>query len=222
MLFDELSNQNGNSVPDHEAPRQPSDEELMCQVQQGDGDAFATLFDRHHRLVLTIALRILHDAGEAQEVTQNIFFEVYRSKGRFDPRRGTLKVWLLQFAYHRSINRRNYLTLRQFYNRPDLEEVVEWEANSHNTPRMPVPELKQLVEELLATLNECQRRTIQRVIFEGLTLREVAEQTGESYSSVRNHYYRGLHHLRACFAAQPERVRSEGVLGLGEVSRGSA
>jgi len=222
MMFEDPSNRTGNSLPDHEAQRQPSDEELMCQVQQGDGDAFATLFDRHHRLVLTIALRILHDAGEAQEVTQNIFFEVYRSKGRFDARRGTLKVWLLQFAYHRSISRRNYLVLRQFYNRPDLDEVVEWEANSHSSPRMPVPELKQLVEELLGTLNECQRRTIQKVIFEGLTLREVAEQTGESYSSVRNHYYRGLHHLRACFAAQPERVRSEGVLGLGEVSRGSA
>jgi RNA polymerase sigma-70 factor (ECF subfamily) len=222
LMFEDPSNRNGNALPDPEAPRQPSDEELMCQVQQGDGDAFATLFDRHHRLVLTIALRILHDAGEAQEVTQNIFFEVYRSKGRFDARRGTLKVWLLQFAYHRSISRRNYLVLRQFYNRPDLEEVMEWEANSHSSPRMPVPELKQLVEELLATLNECQRRTIQRVIFEGLTLREVAEQSGESYSSVRNNYYRGLHHLRACFVAQPERVRSEGVLGLGEVSRGSA
>jgi len=53
-------------------------------------------------------------------------------------------------------------------------------------------------------------------------LREVAEQNGESYSSVRNHYYRGLHHLRVCLTAQPERVPSEGVLGLGEVSRGSA
>jgi|SRR5579862_6939592 len=222
MVFEDPSNRNGNRAPEPEAQVQPSDEELMCQVQQGDGDAFAALFDRHHRLVLTIALRILHDAGEAQEVTQNIFFEVYRSAGRFDVRRGTLKVWLLQFAYHRSISRRNYLVLRQFYNRPDLEEVVEWEANSHRVPRMPVPELKQLVEELLGTLNECQRRTIQKVIFEGLTLREVAEQNGESYSSVRNHYYRGLHHLRVCLTAQPERVPSEGVLGLGEVSRGSA
>ncbi|MGA8269118.1 MAG: sigma factor, partial [Candidatus Acidiferrales bacterium] len=90
-----------------------SDEDLMLAVQQGDGDAFAVLFDRFNRLVLTVALRILHDAAEAQEVTQNIFFEFYRSARRFDPARGTLKVWLLQFAYHRSINRRNYLLLRQ-------------------------------------------------------------------------------------------------------------
>lgn len=200
----------------------PSDEELMSQVQQGDGDAFAALFDRHHRLVLTIALRILHDASEAQEVTQNIFFELYRSAGRFDAARGTLKVWLLQFAYHRSINRRNYLMLRQFYNRTDLEDVQEWEASSHPNFRSSLPELKQLVEQLLSTLNDAQRSTIRSVIFEGLTLREVSEQTGESYSAVRNHYYRGLAHLRACLVAQREPVRSETVLGLGEVSRGRA
>ena len=224
-MLDDPSNRNGNSRPENEAQRQPSDEELMSQIQQGDGDAFAALFDRHHRLVLTIALRILRDAGEAQEVTQNIFFELYRSAGRFDVRRGSLKVWLLQFAYHRSINRRNYLALRQFYNRPDLEEVMEWEARIHSSPRIPIPELKQLVEQLLSTLNDAQRRTIQRVIFEGLTLREVAEQTGESYSAVRNHYYRGLHHLRACLTEEPERARQEGVAdlgGLGEVNRGSA
>jgi RNA polymerase sigma factor (sigma-70 family) len=120
-MFDDAVKRNGHVRPDGEA-QTPSDEELMSQIQNGDGDAFAALFDRHHRLVLTIALRILHDASEAQDVTQNIFFELYRSAGRFDVRRGTLKVWLLQFAYHRSINRKNYLVLRQFYNRLDLEE----------------------------------------------------------------------------------------------------
>jgi len=99
---------------------------------------------------------------------------------------------------------------------------MEWEANSHGSPRIPVPELKLLVEQLLGTLNEAQRRTVQRVFFEGLTLREVAEETGESYSAVRNYYYRGLHHLRECLTAHQEPVRGERVLGLGEVSRGSA
>ena len=47
-----------------------SDEQLMLDVQQGDGNAFTVLFDRYNRLVLTVALRIVHDAAEAQEVTQ--------------------------------------------------------------------------------------------------------------------------------------------------------
>src|SRR5713101_5405965 len=156
-----------------------SDEQLMLEVQRGDGDAFAVLFDRYHRLVLTVALRIVHDVGEAQEVTQNVFFEFYRSARRFDPTRGTLKVWLLQFAYHRSINRRNYLLLRQFYNRPDLEEATVWEASGKTTPRTPAQEIKRLIEEALGTLNEPQRQTVQSVVLDGLTLREVAERSGE-------------------------------------------
>src|SRR6266478_6830170 len=218
MMFEDPSNRTGNSLPDHEAQRQPSDEELMCQVQQGDGDAFAVLFDRHHRLVLTIALRILHDAGEAQEVTQNIFFELYRSAGRFDPARGTLKVWLLQFAYHRSINRRNYLVLRQFYNRPDLEEAMVWEAAAKTTPRVPAQELKQVVQEALTTLPETQKNVVEKVIFEGLTLREVAERSGSSYNAVRNKYYRGLDHLRGSLVERPAIVGNEGIVRVGEVS----
>src|SRR6266481_4636134 len=89
-----------------------SDEKIMLEVQRGSGDAFAVLFDRYHRLVLVTALKIVRDAGEAEEVTQNVFFEIYRVAEKFDPARGSLKVWLLQYAYHRSINRRNYLLLR--------------------------------------------------------------------------------------------------------------
>src|SRR5436309_14941193 len=143
-----------------------SDEQLMLDVQQGDGNAFTLLFDRYSRLVLTVALRIVHDVAEAQEVTQDVFFEFYRSARRFDPCRGTLKVWLLQFAYHRSINRRNYLLLRQFYNRPDLDEALAWEATTNTTPRVPAQELKQVVEQALKTLREPQRRAVEKVIFE--------------------------------------------------------
>jgi len=202
--------------------QQLSDEEVMHAVQRGDGDAFAVLFDRFHRLVLVTALKIVRDVSEAEEVTQNVFFEIYRIAEKFDSAKGSLKVWLLQFAYHRSINRRNYLLLRQFYNRPDLEEAMVWEASAKSTSRIPIQELKQMVQEALGTLNEPQRRTIEKVVFEGLTLREVAERTGESYSAVRNHYYRGLDHLRGCLTARPAAVRTEAILGLGEVSNGKA
>ena len=205
-----------------------SDEELMIHLQQGNGEAFTVLFDRYNRLVLTIALRHLHDAAEAQEVTQDIFFEFYRSARRFDPSRGKLKVWLLQFAYSRSINRRNYLLIRQFYNRPDLDDAVAWEASAKSTPRIPAQELKQIVSEAMITLPEAQKAVVEKVIFEGLTLREVAERSGTTYNSVRNRYYRGLAQLRACLSEAPARAAaetseaSERILGFGEVSRGKA
>jgi len=202
--------------------REASDEAIMLDVQRGNGDAFAVLFDRYHRLVLLTALKIVRDVSEAEEVTQSVFFEIYRTAGKFDPARGTLKVWLLQFAYHRSINRRNYLVLRQFYNRPDLEEAMVWEAAAKTTPRVPAQELKQVVQEALTTLPETQKGVVEKVIFEGLTLREVAQRSGSSYNAVRNRYYRGLDHLRGSLVERPAIVAKEGIVGLGEVSRGKA
>jgi len=135
-MFDDFPDKNGSSNARPDTLDALSDEQLMLEVQGGDGDAFTVLFDRYNRLVLTVALRIVHDASEAQEVTQNVFFEFYRAARRFDPARGTLKVWLLQFAYHRSINRRNYLLLRQFYNRPDLDSSHGLGSeNEHNAAR---------------------------------------------------------------------------------------
>jgi RNA polymerase sigma-70 factor (ECF subfamily) len=76
-----------------------------------------------------------------------------------------------------------------------------------------------LIGEALGALNTAQRRTIQKVFFEGMTLKEVAEETSESFSNVRNHYYRGLDRLRACLRPQPLTLRDERTLPSGEVSR---
>jgi len=199
-----------------------SDEKIMAEIQAGNGDSFAVLFDRYHRLILVTALKIVRDVSEAEEVTQNVFLEIYRAARQFDPARGTLKVWLLQFAYHRSINRRNYLVLRQFYDRRDIQEAVTWEGSGVTAPQLATQEAARLVEEALGILNEPQRRTIQQVFFEGMTLKEVAEQTRESLSNVRNHYYRGLDRLRLNLSAQPLELGNDAVIPIPEVGRAKA
>jgi RNA polymerase sigma-70 factor (ECF subfamily) len=198
-----------------------NDEQIMEAVQRGDGDAFAVLFDRYHRLVLVTALKIVKDVAEAEEVTQNVFFEIYRVAEKFDAAKGTLKVWLLQYAYHRSINRRNYLLLRQFYNRAQIADT-NWAEEMPAGPQLFGQEIAQAVKEALATLNETQRRTIEMVFFDGLTLRDVAEKTGESLSNVRNHYYRGLEKLRGCLAAEAAETRPQKRTSFGEVSHAKA
>lgn len=85
----------------------------MQELQAGNTDAFAFLFKRYHRLVQVTALHILRDAGEAEDLTQTVFLEIYRRLGQFDPSTGTLKVWVLQYAYSRSMHRRNYLFVHQ-------------------------------------------------------------------------------------------------------------
>src|SRR5437762_2245044 len=79
-----------------------SDEDTMEQLRNGHPDALPILFDRFHRLVLKVALRILRDRGEAEDVMQDIFLEIYNKADQFDPARGSTKTWILQYAYHRS------------------------------------------------------------------------------------------------------------------------
>src|SRR6266404_6551478 len=116
FLIQPASDDGSGHVPYNEL-MELGDERLMQELQAGNTDAFAIVFKRYHRLVHATALHILRDAHEAEDLTQSVFLEIYRRAGQFDARRGTLKVWLLQYAYSRSINRRNYLLVRHFYSR---------------------------------------------------------------------------------------------------------
>jgi RNA polymerase sigma-70 factor (ECF subfamily) len=173
------------------------DERLMQELQAGNSDAFAVIFKRYHRLVHVTALNIVRDAGEAEDLTQTVFLEIYRRLGQFDPARGTLKVWLLQFAYSRSIHRRNYLLVRKFHSQVQLTE--EEEKRGYWSPtRLYSQETTRLASEVLAVLPEAQRSTIEMFFFEGLTLKEIAQRRNERLGNVRHHYYRGLERLRFC------------------------
>jgi RNA polymerase sigma-70 factor (ECF subfamily) len=123
-----------------------ADEHIMRELQAGNGDAFAMVYKRYHRLVHVTALHILRDAGEAEDLTQTVFLEIYRNAGQYDTARGTLKVWLLQYAYSRSMNRRNYLRVRQFHNQTRVEAIEE--SRSIWSPvRLPMQESVHLTTE---------------------------------------------------------------------------
>jgi len=171
---------------------------LMQQLVAGNDDALAVIVDRYQRLVLSVALRIVKDVSEAEEVAQTVFLNIFRNAGKFDPVRGTLKVWLLQYAYTRSINRRHYLEQRQFYSALEVDETapVANPAERLNFKGMAPLETVRLVREALGTLNERQQTAITLVYFEGLTLSEAASKSGETVSALRHHYYRGLMRLR--------------------------
>lgn len=164
-------------------------------MRAGNNDAFAVIFRRFHRLVHVTALRILRDAGEAEDLTQSVFLETYRKLGQFDPARGTLKVWLLQYAYSRSMSRRNYLQAREVHLEARAEDVEE-RATLWWSMRAP-QETTLLTEQILGALSEPQRETIRMFFFHGLTLKEIAERRQETFSNVRHHYYRGLQQLRS-------------------------
>jgi|SRR5271157_2914280 len=196
-----------------------SDDQIVRELQAGNDDAFAVVFRRYHRLIHVTALRILRDAGEAEDLTQSVFLEIYRKVGQFDPARGTLKVWLLQYAYSRSMSRRNYLQAREVHIEARAEHVEE-RTTLWQPTRAPLQETALLTEQILAALSEPQRETIRMFFFQGLTLKEIAERRQETFSNVRHHYYRGLQQLRSVLQDKIDaRDPKQGVVPFGEVRR---
>ena len=177
--------------------RSGDDEELVREFRSGSAQALGAIFDRYYRLVFATAWRVLRDVGEAEDLTQSVFFEICRKASHFNPAKGPLNKWILTLAYHRSLNRRNYLMTRQFY-KGHLDLIGENGEELWSASLMPpTQETARLVNECLGLLDPRQRQVMELVFFKELTFKEIAEHTQQTFGNVRNQYYRGLKRLRA-------------------------
>jgi RNA polymerase sigma-70 factor, ECF subfamily len=175
-----------------------TDEELMELVKLGNHDAFANLFDRYYRLVLSIALRILRDQAEAEDLMQDVFFDFFKDAESFDQSKGRFKYWLFSRAYRRSYNRLEYLSVRRFYaptESIELEQLAGGDSES-GWNDLNRQECRRVIEQGLATLSDRQRAIIEMACFQGKSMSEIAATVNESVANVRNHYYRGLKKLK--------------------------
>lgn len=199
-----------NSSSSHERPTYATlaglaDEVVMSHLADGVHDALAVIFDRYQRLVMRVTLQVLRDPAEAEDVMQSVFIAVMESATRFSADRGTLRVWLLQHAYHLALNRRRYLSLRGTY---DNKSDAEYVSALGSSRAMLAPDSRRLIQQALAQLNSKQRETLELAFYDGMTMQEIAERTGQSHANIRHHYYRGLERLRV-------------ILGYVDTSRGA-
>jgi RNA polymerase sigma-70 factor, ECF subfamily len=198
------------TAPDARDTSRPSDEELVSRVAAQEAAALRLLLSRHSRLVMRIALRILRDQGEAEEVVQDVFFYVYRRAALFDASKGTVRGWIVQLAYHRAFDRRTYLHRRGFYAGTDVASVADTLVGETDLDRQIGSQLSRVqLEKAFEELPERQRRTLELFYFEGLDLREIAERLGEPVANVRHHYYRGLKKLQNSAVVQKLRDREK-------------
>jgi RNA polymerase sigma-70 factor, ECF subfamily len=171
------------------------DHALLQLVRQGDQTAMAQVFDRYSRAVYSVALRILKDSGHAEDVMQEIFFQVWRNSDSFVRGRGTLGAWLVVIARNRSID-----LLRRRKPTDSVEEVVlpspcnlAAEAE-HNT-------MMEKVQKVLKDLPAEQQRSMEMAFFEGLSHSEIAERTGDPLGTVKTRIRLALMTLRKAFQA---------------------
>jgi RNA polymerase sigma-70 factor (ECF subfamily) len=183
-----------------------SDEELVTELLAGRHDGLVVLFDRYHKLIFGVALRIVRDPGEAEEVVQTVFLDIFRALANFNRERGTLKVWLMQYAYGRALNRKRHLAVNHFYDSVSLDAGI-CEPLSFSSANLA--ELSHLMEELLACLNPRRRSVIELTYFEGLTADEISERLGIPVGVVRHELYRGLAKLRKAAKKKRQPIRGE-------------
>lgn len=163
---------------------------LMDRVRGREQRAMTEIFDRYSGLVYSVALRVLKDSGHAEDVMQEIFFQLWRNPDSFSPSRGSLAAWLLVIARNRAID---HLRQRRF-SEPVDEVVVASATNLQDEAERGI--MMQRVQGILGELPEEQQRSLRLAFFEGLSHSEIAEKTGQPLGTVKTRIRSALTLLR--------------------------
>ena len=191
-----------NEVQDTAASRPTNelqDEVLLTRIAKGDQDALGCLFERYVRIVRSVAARILRDTTEAEDLVQDLFLFLQRKCAIFDSSKSSARSWIVQMTYHRAIERRRYLTTRQFYSRAEIESTANQVVGNPTGESDYSAEAvfgRNGLNKVLESLSDDQRETLRLHFFDGYTLSEITQQLGQPLGNVRHHYYRGLDKLR--------------------------
>ncbi|MBQ0829887.1 ECF RNA polymerase sigma factor SigK [Streptomyces tagetis] len=172
-------------------------DELLTLVARGDRAAFEALYALVSGPVYGLALRVVRDPAQAEEVAQEALLELWSSAARFDPARGSALAWTLTLAHRRAVDRvrsaraageRDRREARRSHH-PAFDQVVEEvEAGLERDE----------VRRCLDRLTALQRQSVTLAYYDGYTYREVAERLSVPLGTVKTRMRDGLDRLRAC------------------------
>ena len=158
-----------------------SDWALIVKVVARDESALAAIYDRYSGMVFSVLMRVLRDLETAEELMQDVFYQLWRNASRFDPARGSLPGFLLVAARNRAISK---LRRRKATEADELEEnAVVVPSNLESSVAQ-----KQLVGRVTGAMDSLpapQRQAMELAFFEGLTHSEIAERTGEPLGTIK-------------------------------------
>jgi RNA polymerase sigma-70 factor (ECF subfamily) len=168
---------------------------MLTRIGQRDENAMEVIFRRYSGPVYSVALRVLRDTGQAEDILQEVFLQLWRKPAAFVQNRGSLGAWLVVIARNRAID-----VLRRRKPSDSVEDVVlaspvnvadEAERNT----------MMQRVRGVIAKLPEEQRRALELAYFEGLSHTEIASRTGDPLGTVKTRIRQALITLRKAFEA---------------------
>ena len=183
---------------DEPPPASPqADRNLVHQIAHGDADALATLYDRHIRSVFSLAIRIVEDQGDAEDVVQEVFSQAWEQAARYDAGRGSVVGWLLVMTRSRAIDRRRARGARpDGPSSPDATALPLPDPARAQDFQLQSDEEAARLRAALYRLPFLQRVAIELAYYEGLTQMQIAERLEQPLGTVKTRIRTGLLKLR--------------------------
>jgi RNA polymerase sigma-70 factor (ECF subfamily) len=191
-------------------PSREADADAMRRMADGDATALGELYDRHARVLFSLAVRILRDHRDAEEIVQDVFAQAWRQAARYDTLRGVVVAWLLMMTRSRAIDR-----LRARRGQPPLHvdaAAMRDVADAGEPVDLALLTADQIaqVRTALEALPEAQRTAIELAFHEGLTHAEVAERLAQPLGTIKTRIRLGLLRLRAALPPPAEASATKG------------
>jgi RNA polymerase sigma-70 factor (ECF subfamily) len=178
----------------------PSDVDLLLgRVARGDAQAFEKLYDELSAVVFGLARRVVRDPARAEDVTQEVFLEVWRKAARFDSSLGKAKTWVLTIAHRRAVDavRRSESQKRQ-----DLRTAPDEVSHDQPADTLIRTEEHGAVRRCMDTLTDLQLESVRLAYFNGYTYNEVATLLDKPLPTIKTRMRDGLIRLRDCLEGQ--------------------
>lgn len=173
-----------------------ADRDALTRMARGEHDALADFYDRHARGVFSLAMRIVRDQRDAEEVVQDVFAQAWRQSGRYAAGRGSVVAWLMTLTRSRALDR-----LRGRRARPDAtaDSAPIIDMFDRTAPADEQLESSARAAEVRAALDGLpflQRIAIELAFYEGLTHPEIASRLEQPLGTVKTRIRQGLLKLR--------------------------
>ena len=170
-------------------------ETCIGRAAAGDQVAFASLYDQLAPTVFGVVRRVLRDPTQAEEVTQEVFTEIWRQATRFDAGRGSVRTWAVTIAHRRSVDR--VRSEQAHRDRQTRNAALDLAATP--PPRTPpsTPRIGSGRGQAMAELSDAQREALELAFYDGLTHVQIADHLGIALGTVKTRIRDGLIRLRA-------------------------
>lgn len=176
--------------------RDLADEDLMHLVQRGQAAAFEVIYERHASAAFSLAYRIVGTRSGAEDVSQEAFLSLWRSGGRYDRRRGSVRTWVLGIVHHRAIDflRRSAVHDKRRASDEGIED--RFEAGERTDVEAARRDEARTVRAALDGLPRDQRQVIELSYFGGFTHTEIADMLEAPIGTIKGRMRLGLGKLR--------------------------